>query len=326
MATHDTPVPPIHTPPATGSADPAADGPLDLRDTAADERRRVVLPVALFLATCASTFFAGATDWQPFIFLGSFQQAGEAIARGWPRGLLYMAAVLGILLTHEMGHFLLTLRHRIPASLPYFIPVPFLPFGTMGAVIGMSGTHANRRQMFDVGLAGPLAGLVVAIPVAWIGIQQLQPGLTPPSGFALHPPLAFQLMIHYLHPDHPANMVLYSGTMNPWLMAGWVGMLITGLNMLPISQLDGGHVAHALLGRRAPLLARGLLVGAILFILATERYEWVLMVVLVTLIGTDHPPTADDATPLGWPRRLLGWLALTIPIFCFQPLGISTPR
>ena len=103
----------------------------------------------------------------------------------------------------------------------------------------------------------------------------------------------------------------------------WVGMLITGLNMLPISQLDGGHVAYALLGRRAHVLGRGLLVASILFVLATEQYGWVLMIVLVTLIGTDHPPTADDAVPLGWPRRLLGWAALAIPILCFPPMGIT---
>lgn len=287
--------------------------------------RRVWLPAALFAATCASTFFAGATHWVPHAYLGSFRGACEAVARNWQSGLLYMGAVLGILLTHEMGHFLFALRHRIPASFPYFIPVPFVPFGTMGAVIGMSDSQADRRQMFDLGLAGPLAGLLVAVPVAWIGIRQLPAGSGPHGAFGLHPPLVFQLMIHWLHPDYPAGMVLSLQSMNPWLMAGWVGMLITGLNMLPVSQLDGGHVAYALLGRHARLLGRGLLVGAILYVLAAEKYGWVLMVVLVTLIGADHPPTADDAVPLGWKRRALGWASLAIPVFCFTPLGISGP-
>ncbi len=305
------------------------ESPADLQAAARGEglapppRRKVALPLVLFVATCASTFCAGASDWAPFLFLGSFRQAGEVIARGWPQGLLYMAAVLGILVTHEMGHFLFTLRHRIPASLPFFIPVPFLPFGTMGAVIGMSGSEADRRQLFDLGIAGPLAGLVVAIPVAWIGIQQMPAPPLEGVGLSMHAPLIFKLISGYLHPDYPADFVLYPSTMNPLLMAGWVGMLITGLNMLPISQLDGGHVAFALLGRRAHLLARALLIGAILFVLVSEQYGWVLMIVLVTLMGTDHPPTADDSVPLGWPRRLLGWASLAIPVLCFPPLGIT---
>lgn len=288
-----------------------------------DEPRRIGLPLALLLATCASTFFAGATHWEPFLVVGNGRSAWDAALRHWQPGLLYMAAVMGILLTHEMGHFLLAVRHRIPASLPYFIPVPFLPFGTMGAVIGMSDSHANRRQLFDLGLAGPLAGLMVAIPVAWIGIQQLPPAHPSPGSFGLHPPLIFKVMMAHLHPDYPAGMLLDIRTMNPWLMAGWVGMLITGLNMLPISQLDGGHVAYALLGPRACVLGRAVLVAAILYILGAEKYGWVLMVVLVTLMGTDHPPTADDAAPLGWPRLVLGWASLAIPVLCFAPQGIS---
>lgn len=315
---------PERLPHAAGAVPPAARAAAELREddgTVPGRRRRIGLPLLLFGATCASTLFAGASDWEPF--LGDAQAAGEVLFRHWPQGLLYMAAVMGILLTHEMGHFVFALRHRIPASLPYFIPVPFLPFGTMGAVIGMSGSKADRRQMFDLGVAGPLAGLVVAIPVAWIGIQQWVPGPAQASDFAMHPPLIFNLLTHYIRPDYQGDLVLYPSTMNPFLMAGWVGMLITGLNMLPVSQLDGGHVAYALLGRRAHLLGRGLLVASILFVLATEQYGWVLMIVLVTLIGTDHPPTADDRVPLGWPRRLLGWASLAIPILCFPPMGIT---
>ncbi len=306
-------------------------------------RRRVLVPIVLFLATCASTFWTGAVDWMPILHLDNLHRAalvffrswGEqplntAVAHGaavlrldWQRGLCYMAAVLGILLTHEMGHFLMALRHRIPASLPFFIPVPMLPFGTMGAVIGMQGSRANRSQMFDLGVTGPLAGLVIALPVTWIGIEQLDAAVGPGSGFCFHNPLIFRFLIDYLRPDYPTNAVLYLNQFNPLLMAGWVGMLVTGLNMVPISQLDGGHVAYALLGRRAHVLARGLLVAAILFILVAEQYNWVLMLVLVILMGTDHPPTANDHVPLGWPRRVIGWAALSIPIFCFPSLGVT---
>jgi membrane-associated protease RseP (regulator of RpoE activity) len=286
-------------------------------------RRRRLLPAILFLATCVSTFWAGTTLWFPIFYMDSFERAGEAICRHWQQGLLYMAAVLAILLTHEMGHFVMALRHRIPASLPYFIPVPFTPFGTMGAVIGMQGSRANRRQMFDLGLAGPLAGLAVALPVLWIGIRQFQPGLVQHPDISFPMPLVFKFLFLVVRPDYPTNGVLHLSELNPWLTAGWVGMLVTGLNMLPVSQLDGGHVAYALLGRRAHILARGLLVGAILFILIWEQYAWVLMVVVVTLLGTDHPPTADDSVGLGWRRRLLGWLSLAIPIFCLPPAGLS---
>jgi len=285
-------------------------------------RRRVLLPVLLFLPTCASTFWTGTTNWMPDVSISADRAAG-VIEANWQQGVLYMIAVMGILLTHEMGHFVMALRHRIPVSLPFFIPVPVLPFGTMGAVIGMKGSEADRRQMFDLGIAGPLAGLAVALPVTWLGIRQLAAGPPPSGGIPFYNPLIFTLLIDYLRPDLPSGSVLYMSQFNPLLMAGWVGMLVTGLNTVPISQLDGGHVAYALLGRRAHLLARGLVVVAILAILYWEAYMWVVMLTLVILMGVDHPPTAEDRTPLGWPRRLLGWASLAIPVLCFPPIRIG---
>ncbi len=287
------------------------------------QRPRVLLPVVLFLATCASTFWCGAAAWMPAEHMGNFELAGQIISENWQSGLLYMAAVLGILMTHEMGHFLLALRHRIPASLPFFIPVPILPFGTMGAVIGLKGSRADRRQLFDIGIAGPLAGLAIAIPVIWFGIHQLDVPPPPGSGFCFPNPLLMRLMIENIRPDYPTPELFYLSQFNPFLMAGWVGLLVTGLNMLPISQLDGGHVAYALLGREAHKLARGLIVVAILYILATEQYTWVLMLVLVIVMGADHPPTADDTRRLGWFRCTLGYLSLTIPILCFPSMEIT---
>lgn len=305
--------------------------------------RRVAMPVILFLATCLSTFWVGAVAWRPIfhlealyrgigVFVENLPQGSpmaalwEALAVAdmkWQQGLLYMGAVLGILLTHEMGHFLMAVRHRIPASLPYFIPVPVIPFGTMGAVIGMEGSQANRREMFDLGVAGPLAGLAVALPITWIGILLMPATPAPGDSFCFHNPLLFQYLIAWLRPEYPTPAVLYLNQFNPFLMAGWMGMLVTGLNMLPVSQLDGGHVAYAILGNRAHVLARALLVSAILFILVTERYGWVIMLVVVILLGTDHPPTADDRCRLGRVRTAIGWAALLIPILCFPPLGIT---
>jgi Zn-dependent protease len=307
--------------------------------------RRVLLPVLLLLATCLSTFWVGAVDWKPLVHLeGLYRGAatvmqnlpqgspvaaleqGMAVARmDWRQGLFYMAVVLAVLATHEMGHFLMALRYRIPASLPYFIPVPFVPFGTLGAVIGMEGSRANRREMFDLGVAGPLAGLAVTLPIAVLGILALpqQPLQPMPGEMCFHNPLLMQYLIAWLNPDYPTPAVFYLNQFTPLLMAGWLGMLVTGLNMLPISQFDGGHVAHALLGRRARILARGLLIAAIVFIIAEEQYGWVLMLVVVILLGVDHPPTADDGCRLGWPRRLLGAASLLLPVLCFPAFSIS---
>jgi membrane-associated protease RseP (regulator of RpoE activity) len=337
----------------------SSDTPTATPDSPAAQKRRVALPVVLFLATCLSTFWVGTVDWKPIIHLDALIQAihplrglhvfTENLPQGspaaalrqafsvsqlgtafgvaqmdWWQGLIYMSAVLGILLTHEMGHFLMALRHRIPASLPYFIPVPVIPFGTMGAVISMEGSKANRREMFDLGAAGPLAGLVVALPITWVGIRMLPAVPLQGDSFCFHNPLLFQYLIAWLRPDYPTPAVLYLNQFNPFLMAGWMGMLVTGLNMLPISQLDGGHVAYAVLGQRgAHIVARGFLITAILFILVMEKYLWVVMLVLVILLGTDHPPTADDDCRMGRVRTVIGWLALLVPILCLSPLGIT---
>jgi membrane-associated protease RseP (regulator of RpoE activity) len=314
-------------------------------DTSPRRGRRVALPVALFLATCVSTFWVGAVAWKPIAHIEALHrgiavfrenlpqgspmaalwQALSVAQMDWRQGLLYMGLVLGILLAHEMGHFFVTVAHRIPASLPYFIPLPIVPFGTLGAVIGMEGSQANRRKMFDMGAAGPLAGLLVALPVTMMGILRLSaaPGLA--NDLCFHNPLIFQWLIAWLRPDYPTPSFLYLNQFNAYLMAGWMGMLVTGLNMLPISQLDGGHMAYALLGPRgAHWLARGLLIAAIVFIIATESYLWVVMLVLVILLGADHPPTADDRCRLGLVRTVIGWAALLIPILCFPPLGITS--
>jgi membrane-associated protease RseP (regulator of RpoE activity) len=289
-------------------------------------RRRVALPLALFLITCATTFVAGVYGWSPNVIDSTF---GERFRLFWPQGLEYMVAVIGVLLAHEMGHFLMTVRYGIPASYPIFIPMPLLTMtGTIGAVISMDGLRADRRQIFDIGLAGPIAGLIVAIPLLCIGLKTaavapLTARVTgahvdgAPESYRYGKPLLEQLVRPSVRPELPNSAFVVP---NALYMAGWVGMLITGLNMLPVSQLDGGHIIYALLGRRGRWVGRFFLLSAITYVIVSENYGWVVMIVLVTLLGADHPPTSNDRARIGPWRWLIGLASLAIPILCFMPM------
>jgi Zn-dependent protease len=288
--------------PAAGEADPPG--------------RRVGLPLFLFIATCLSTFGCGAIGLEGLMaYLDDRIELFRLIQRAdWRTGLVYMTGVMGILLAHEMGHFLMTLRHGIPASWPFFIPMPFPPIGTMGAVIAMQGSRADRKQLFDIGLAGPLAGLVVCVPVLCLGIYVAQPGVS-----AYQQPLLTKLIVPLIRPD----LVGRGMVDNPLILAGWVGLLVTGLNMLPISQLDGGHVIYALLRRWANVLVYVFFFLAIVVVVWKSWTHWVLMLALVTLIGVEHPRTANDDARLGPLRVVLGVLSLAIPALCFPPRPID---
>jgi membrane-associated protease RseP (regulator of RpoE activity) len=277
----------------------------------APQRRRIRPQLLLCLATAATTFAAGVVGWEPVVLGIDADLAGQLGAH-WQRGLAYMLAVMGVLGAHEAGHFVAAAVHRIPATLPLFIPMPVLLTGTLGAVIGMEGSRADRRQLFDIAIAGPIAGLVVALPVLAAGMLLGTAADTSP--FATPPVAAW--MQSLLRPELAPGQALAP---NALLMAGWVGLLVTGLNMIPVSQLDGGHVSYALFGRRAHWIARGILLAAIAAIVVLGRYNWIAMVVIVALMGTDHPPIREDGRPLGLGRTLLGLVSLLIPIVTFMP-------
>ena len=291
-------------------------------------QRRRGLPLVLFLLTCFSTFIAGGCQWVPhYLFLISdYMPLRRTLISHWDTGLIYMACVLAILLTHEMGHFIATLIHRIPASFPYFLPLPISPIGTLGAVIGMDGLRANRKEMFDIGIAGPLAGLVVAVPILWVGIDRLD--FTEPRYglYQVDVPMSVRLALNWIRPPgYTPGQVVWQGQLNPYFMAGWVGLLITGLNMMPVSQLDGGHVTYTLFGKRAHWIARGFMLLAIAWVIYSETHGFIVMILLIMLVGTDHPPTSNDKVPLGWFRQTLGVASLSIPILCFAPRVIIMP-
>jgi len=271
---------------------------------------RLRLQGLLYVLTCLTTFAAGTVGWQPLV-LGVDDIAADVMAH-WQRGLGYMAAVMAVLSAHEAGHYVAARLHGIPATLPFFMPVPVLLTGTLGAVIGMEGSRANRRQLFDIAIAGPIAGLVVALPVLAMGMLFGTP--TAESPFAT-PPVA-RWMLSLLRPDIAAGTSIEP---NALFMAGWVGLLVTGLNMIPVSQLDGGHVSHAIFGARSNWIARAILLAAIAAIILLGRYTWIARVVIVALMGTDHPPIRDDGRPLGLARTMLGLFSLLIPIVTFMP-------
>jgi membrane-associated protease RseP (regulator of RpoE activity) len=279
----------------------------------------------LFVATCLSTFWVGAANWRPQA-VDTSQILAKAAAN-WQQGLMYMGAVLAILLTHEMGHFLQTVRYGIPASYPLCIPVPFTPIGTMGAVISMDGMRANRKQIFDIGLAGPLAGLVVAAPILYIGVKNLNLGIAAsPNDMQLYNPVIVRWMIQWVHPEWADRAAWVSiSQLNPFFMAGWVGMLITGLNMLPVSQLDGGHTIYGLFGRDAYKIARAFTIVAIVYIVMymEQAAIWTPMLILVILLGIHHPPTADDTVELDDFRWVLGVASMSIPVLCFPLQAIK---
>lgn len=278
---------------------------------------RLRLQIYLYLGTCLTTFAAGTVGWQPLV-LGLDDTFWADAGQHWPRGLAYMLAVMAILTAHEAGHFLAARRHRIPATLPFFLPVPVMLTGTLGAVIGMEGSRADRRQLFDIALAGPLAGLAVAVPVLAAGMASGVPDTFNP--FAQ--PLLGQWLLDLIRPDLAPGQTLAP---NALLMAGWVGLLVTGLNMIPISQLDGGHVCHALFGRRSHLVTRAVLLAAIGGIIVFGGYHWVAMVVIIAFMGADHPPIRDEGRPLDPWRRALGLASCLIPIVTFMPEPLRLP-
>jgi membrane-associated protease RseP (regulator of RpoE activity) len=221
------------------------------------------------------------------------------------------------------------LYYRIPASFPYFIPLPITPIGTLGAVIRMDSRDADRKQMFDIGIAGPLAGLVVAIPLLYIGIARLDltqtpqhPNVDPGHLFKLGAPLGLQMMLERQSPPGYEQLKPAERTaigildVNPYFMAGWVGLLVTALNMMPVSQLDGGHITYCMFGRWAHWIARAFMVLTIAYMVFGGKYQLSLMVGLILLIGVDHPPTSNDREPLGFARYALGVASLAIPVLC----------
>jgi membrane-associated protease RseP (regulator of RpoE activity) len=186
----------------------------------------------------------------------------------------------------------------------------------------MQGTAANRRQIFDIGIAGPLAGLIVAIPMTYLGVTYLDLSTPPQGGLGFRLPLLIQWLAELVGVEgyQSDNPIVWNNQLNPFFAAAWVGLLITGLNMMPVGQLDGGHIAYTLFGPASYRIAEATIVFAIALMVYFGHYVLIVMVTLIFLMGTRHPPTADDRVPIGYVRWWLGLFSLMIPVFCFPPL------
>ncbi len=232
----------------------------------------------------------------------------------------YCIAIIAILTAHEMGHFLMCRKYGVPATLPYFIPFPFPgynPFGTMGALISMRGYIPSRKALFDIGAGGPLAGLVVTIPVLFIGLalSSTAPHVESAGGMTLGESLLFKLISLLVLGHQPDEVDIM---LHPVAYAGWAGLFITALNLIPVGQLDGGHVTYALFGPRAKYFT-WLFIGA-LGILTIHNYSWALLFLLLAIFGRRHPSPLDDYTPLDRRRRIIGGLVMILFVLSFTPV------
>ncbi len=281
--------------------------------------------LSLFAVTLLSTFWvgmmAGGGAISPKYF---FQLPLAAQLSLIQSGLIYSGALLLILGCHEMGHYLQALRYGIDASFPYFIPMPISPFGTMGAVIIQREHAGDRKTLFDIAISGPLAGLVVALPLLYVGLSQTTSAPLPQNhtGIIYGDPIILRWMFETIHGPLPAGEEII---LTPLVFAGWVGVFITSLNLIPVGQLDGGHILYALVRKKAYPVAIGCLALAIGYMVYQRQETYALLVGLLFLMGPFHPHTGDDEAPLGWPRIILGWLTLAFIIVGFTPNPIILP-
>lgn len=267
-----------------------------------------LLPGLLFLFTVFTVLWAGAYQTNTNPLVGPWNFLVDDPGSLW-KGIPFAATLLGILVTHEFGHYVLSRLHGVPTSLPLFMPgLPHF-VGTFGAIIRMRAPLTDRRALFDIGVAGPIAGFVVAVVALVIGLR-LSTVVPIQGNYGMHlgEPLLLQfaswVVIGPLSPT--ADVILH-----PVGFAAWFGLFITSLNLLPIGQLDGGHVAYALLGERQRSVAVALI--PVLMVFGWIGWKgWFLWVGLAGLMGLAHPPVRNPARELGAARVLIGWIALLI--------------
>ncbi len=286
------------------------------------------LNILLFAVTCVSAFFVGLTWSVSYIYADrlaadpKFSPPSQYFSD--PRviglGVAYALVLLIILLGHEMGHYLTCRRYGLKATLPYFIPAPTL-IGTLGAFIRIKSPITSKKHLFDIGIAGPLAGFVLSLPalVYGLSLSKVMPAVPHEDAFVFGEPLLLKFISGLLFRNAPAGSDLF---LHPVGFAGWVGLLVTAFNLFPAGQLDGGHVSYAFLGQRSKSLAKALLV-VFLVLGVFFWFGWIVWALIILLIGMKHPRVFDEQERLSAPRRALGFVAVIIFVLCFSPAPIK---
>ncbi len=285
----------------------------------------VYVNLALLIATVVSTIFAGAFLW--VAYRGGSMLTGTDLLYG---ALFFSLPLMTILGLHELAHFWAARRHHVDASLPYFLPVPppLLIFGTFGAFISLREPFPDKKALLDIGASGPIMGFLVAIPVTILGLHLsvTSPALAATTcgptflgysygNLVIETPIVWSLF-SLLVPGATPNI-------HPLALAGWVGILVTAFNLLPAGQLDGGHVARALLGKNATYASWASLFILVILFVATSYFGWLLFAIFIFFVGMRHPPPLNDISPLGAPRIAVGVLAVGILLTGFTAVPLS---
>ena len=288
------------------------------------DRPNPLINLGLFLATVLTTLLAGALSFGNVPLADLVVRPARLLA-----GLPFSASLMAILVVHEFGHYTLGRRHGMPITLPYFIPVP-PPFlvGTLGAFIRLRGPARDRRALFDMAVAGPLAGLALAVPIYAIGLRLSTVVRMPTDlghaggtylqfGDAILPKLIEWLVLGSLPPGHDVLL-------HPVGVAAWFGFFVTVLNLVPAGQLDGGHLVYALFGRWHGLISKLAVGGLLLLGLIVGSPTWLVWpALIVALMGFQHAPPMDDITPLDGKRRALGLFALALVVVLLPPVPLA---
>lgn len=299
----------------------------------AQRKRPFALALILFILTLISTLAIGfefgasyAQNRPPFAGLSNiFTPTWQALTH--PRllliGIPFSFTLIGILLAHELGHYFACRYYKIDSSYPYFLPAPSL-IGTFGAFIRIRSPIFNRKALFDVGFSGPLVGFVLAVPIlAWgVYISKVVPNVQLGAPITFGTPLLMKLFMEIFHPGVSAQDILLS----PIALAAWVGLFATALNLLPIGQLDGGHIVYSVASGSHRRISMAFGFGLFAIGLFSWKYggsEWLIIALLFLFLGFRHPPLMDSWTPLDATRRAWAIGALIIFILCFTPLPVT---
>jgi membrane-associated protease RseP (regulator of RpoE activity) len=279
----------------------------------------------LLLLTILTTTLVGANHYAAFLLDFEVRDLPMDFGDLLVRGFWYSGTILAILGCHELGHYFACRYYDVDASLPFFLPAPLPLTGTLGAFIRIREPIPSKRMLFDIGIAGPIAGFLVALPALFIGVSLSHMTRLPTDAeglLSLGEPLMFKIASFLIWGSTPDN---YSLNLHPMAFAAWFGLIATALNLFPIGQLDGGHISYAVLGRRSSNLT--LVMVAVAIVLTYFSMSWlvwmVMMIVMLLMFGRHHPRTFDEDVPLDRTRMMLAGVALLMFVLCFTPAPVA---